>query len=433
MKIENRGTLLNALVDASELEHGLLCQYLFAAFSVKETAAEGISWEQAETLRRWKRTLLEIAREEMAHLGTVCNLLTAVGGAPHFRRPNFPQTPKYYPLDIPYDLERLNDESLTRFVRYETPATGVPETALIAPSPISFSSVGDLYRAIRDAFETLPESELFIGPQADQDDNDWSRGLQIFPVADAKSAIKAIDFIISQGEGVPAHREGSHYSRFVAVRDELRRLLAASPRTDPARPVALNPATRLHRDTIRKSVTIITDPVTLAVAELLNVSYETTLLMLQQFYSFGAETSDQREVLRQSTREMMSGVVRPLGELLTRLPVAPGSTDCAGACFELYGDVAVTSHTDVAWKVIEERLRSAGTEGINLEASRSFPRLQLASENLITIANNLSRAAVAVPVTPTARLAKSRPQAAKKPPPIRAASQRYARPSGKER
>ena len=79
MEITSREELVDALTEAAELEHGLLCQYVFAAVSLKQTADEGITWPQAELVRGWKRTLLEVARQEMAHLGTVCNLLTAIG------------------------------------------------------------------------------------------------------------------------------------------------------------------------------------------------------------------------------------------------------------------------------------------------------------------------------------------------------------------
>ena len=77
--IDTREELINNLTEAAELEHGLLCQYLFAAFSMKKHPADGITWAQAERIRAWERNILEVAREEMAHLGTVSNMLTAVG------------------------------------------------------------------------------------------------------------------------------------------------------------------------------------------------------------------------------------------------------------------------------------------------------------------------------------------------------------------
>ena len=79
-KIDTREELINALTEAAELEHGLLCQYLFAAFSMKKHPTEGATWPQLELVRSWEAHILRVAREEMAHLGTVTNLLTAIGG-----------------------------------------------------------------------------------------------------------------------------------------------------------------------------------------------------------------------------------------------------------------------------------------------------------------------------------------------------------------
>ncbi len=90
--------LINALIEAAELEHGLLIQYLFAAYSLKKRPPEGITWAQVEKVRDWERAILVVARQEMAHLGNVCNLLTAIGGAPHFERRNMPQPMSEYYL-----------------------------------------------------------------------------------------------------------------------------------------------------------------------------------------------------------------------------------------------------------------------------------------------------------------------------------------------
>ena len=39
--IDTREELINALSEAAELEHGLMVQYLFAAFSIKRGTDEG--------------------------------------------------------------------------------------------------------------------------------------------------------------------------------------------------------------------------------------------------------------------------------------------------------------------------------------------------------------------------------------------------------
>jgi hypothetical protein len=41
--IEHREALIDMLCEAAELEHGIMCQYLFAAFSLREREDEGLT------------------------------------------------------------------------------------------------------------------------------------------------------------------------------------------------------------------------------------------------------------------------------------------------------------------------------------------------------------------------------------------------------
>ena len=42
VRIENRAQLIYLLTEAAELEHGIMCCYLFAAFSMKSDVKEGV-------------------------------------------------------------------------------------------------------------------------------------------------------------------------------------------------------------------------------------------------------------------------------------------------------------------------------------------------------------------------------------------------------
>src|SRR5262245_62425506 len=86
--IEHREALIYMLCEAAELEHGIMCQYLFAAFSLKQRADEGLSDAELETTTRWRRSVMHIATQEMLHLALVHNILSAIGAAPHLARPN---------------------------------------------------------------------------------------------------------------------------------------------------------------------------------------------------------------------------------------------------------------------------------------------------------------------------------------------------------
>ncbi len=95
--IEHREALIYMLCEAAELEHGIMCQYLFAAFSLKQTTAEGLTTEQLAAVTRWRQQISHVATQEMLHLALVHNLLSAIGAAPHLARPNLPQPASHYP------------------------------------------------------------------------------------------------------------------------------------------------------------------------------------------------------------------------------------------------------------------------------------------------------------------------------------------------
>src|SRR5258708_9514844 len=77
--IEHREALIYMLCEAAELEHGIMCQYLFAAFSIKQDAVEGLTDDQVATVRRWRERISHVAAQEMLHLALVQNLLSAIG------------------------------------------------------------------------------------------------------------------------------------------------------------------------------------------------------------------------------------------------------------------------------------------------------------------------------------------------------------------
>ena len=95
--IEHREALIYMLCEAAELEHGIMCQYLYAAFSLKQSEAEGLTPAEADATSRWRKHISHIAAQEMLHLSLVQNLLSAIGAAPHLSRPNFPQPARPLP------------------------------------------------------------------------------------------------------------------------------------------------------------------------------------------------------------------------------------------------------------------------------------------------------------------------------------------------
>ena len=74
VRIENRAHLIYLLTEAAELEHGIMCCYLFSAFSIKKNVSEGVTEDQLAVMNRWRRTILNVATDEMTHMALACNL-----------------------------------------------------------------------------------------------------------------------------------------------------------------------------------------------------------------------------------------------------------------------------------------------------------------------------------------------------------------------
>ena len=119
--LEHREALVYTLGKAAELEHLVMLQYLFAAFSLKQDVREGVTPEQLVAIQRWRKTLLEISAQEMLHLALVQNLLTAVGAAPRLARPNFPMPAYAYPAGVRIELLPFGEAALRHFAFLERP------------------------------------------------------------------------------------------------------------------------------------------------------------------------------------------------------------------------------------------------------------------------------------------------------------------------
>jgi hypothetical protein len=401
MAIDTREELINALAEAAEIEHGLLIQYLFAALCMKKRPDEGLAPQQLAACRQWQGVIFGVAVEEMGHLGTVCNLHSAIGVDPHFSRPNFPQQTGYYPF--PFDLVPFSDEALYRFQVFELPRGAPlppppgadldappPELALaeaVAPEPVTFRYVGELYAEIADAFRTLPERELFIGPRSSQATDDWSVALDLRTVNDRGQALAAIQDIIEDGEGTPDTQGSSHFGRFSAIR----RAFFELGRFPAAREVVRNPLTRQHRDAPAGD-SVIENEATRSVAELFNIVYAAVLQMLLQYFSYGGETAEQREAIKAALSRLMSVAIRPVAEILTELPYAEATDPRrAGPGFELYGPIIASPFPDARWTLLLERFDQVTRHAAEL--ATVAPRLAPIAETVGFVRRSLALAA----------------------------------------
>jgi CDGSH-type Zn-finger protein/truncated hemoglobin YjbI len=376
--IEHREALIYMLCDAAELEHAIMCQYLFAAFSLKQSTDEGLTEAELESVSRWRREIAHVASQEMLHMALVQNLLSAIGAAPHLSRPNLPHPANHYPAGVRLALLPFGEPALRHFMFLERPegmalhdADGLEavrraephlDPGDIVPRLQDFATIGHLYRSIEGGLSHLTEKNgersLFIGSsrvQATQPAFPWP---ELIAVTDLESARQAIETILDQGEGPRGDWKEAHFGRFVNILDEYQTMRDSDPEFEPVRPVLVANV----RPTERPSdVPLITDPFAARCTDLFNVGYEILLLTLERYFAHTDETDAQLSALADVTLQLMLRVLRPMGELLSTLPAGsnyPGQT--VGASFELFyeGDYLMP-HRGTAWIILEERLREA--------------------------------------------------------------------------
>jgi Ferritin-like len=365
--ITTRADLVSALDEAAELEHGLMIQYLHAAFSIKKAGepdspyGRALTPAQYEIARRWQATILKVARQEMEHLALVNNLRIGIGAPPYFWRPNFPVKYEYDPFDRPFWLERFDVDSIQRFIYFEKPEVwspddcgpdpqiiarqldtrleGVEEAVPLrassnAPTYPPIDSIQDLYDVVTDAINNVHQipdldnlfvfKDLTASRQHEPYDNfvfSQEANVFVFPVYDRQSAKAAIDEILKEGEGVSAQPSyASHYCSYSWIYDGMK---AAG--FDAAWNVVLN----LSTDNV-------TDQVAQTAMGLFDYAYTTMLYMLSSFYAFyvpetesggpGPGTNGKISAALQDCAfaPMMTMVLRPLAEIITRLPAGDG-------------------------------------------------------------------------------------------------------------
>ena len=373
--VTDREELIYLLSEASELEHGLCCSYLFTAFSLKRGPDEDLTPSELDTVRRWDRVITGVAVQEMLHLALASNLLTALGAAPHLRRPNFPQRSKYYPPNLQLTLRGFDERTLDHFIFIERPegmdfpdapgfeaiesiVTATP-TDGIEPTDVSFSSVAQLYRDIEAGFSSLRErygeEKVFIGAPRSQATSAFFPFPELTPVTDLASAIKVIELIVEQGEGLRGDIENSHYARFLGIRGELDQLRAARPGFEPARPVMENPHTQPPPDAT--GFNLVDNAEACRISDLFNASYALMVELLMRYFAHTEETQAELHTLVNTALGLMRGVIEPLGATLTTLPAtATGDAQRAGACFAFYRSIDYLPHREAAWIVFAERL-----------------------------------------------------------------------------
>jgi hypothetical protein len=365
-----RAHLIHLLVEAAEIEHNLLCSYLYAAFSLK-TADEGLSTQEAAAVHGWRKTIVGVAVEEMGHLALVNNLLVAVGGNAHFDRPNLPVPPGYHPAGFVIRLTPFSKATLDHFIFLERPLSspihegagfedehGVARTATsgqLTPSTPDYETIGEFYGDIEALITALVgrlgESILFAPAGLDRQLGPADLklpGLRL--IRNAEDAAVAIQTIVEQGEGAPAETEDCHFVRFREIVAEWEALEAANPAFAPAHPAAEDPVMRRPADDVDR--VWITHSQSAALLDLGNATYALMMGLLAQAYSPGIGADDRRGYVG-AALALMHGV-SDAGSALARSPSGQSSSN-AGLTFAVPRSMGALSPT-VAARLLSERV-----------------------------------------------------------------------------
>ena len=368
----NREQLLHSLYEASELEHNLMCTYLYAAFSLKSGEPEGLKPAEAEAVARWQRTIIQVAVEEMGHLAAVWNITSALGGSPRFGRTNFPLDPGYLPAGVVVKLAPFNPATLQHFVflerpngseerdgegfAAERPFTRAVDVPRLTPTATDYATVGEFYASIqqglKDFVAQVGEAAAFCGNPALQLSAAEVDLAGARAVICLKTALAAFDAIVAQGEGAPQHSATSHFQSFVAIRSEYRELLAANPAFEPALPAATNPV--LRRPPRPEGRVWLENPEAGATVDLANAAYGLMLRLLGYAYSIASPAPE--KALAVDLGIGLMHATAALGERAARLPAGPSNPSChAGMSFTTLRDAAPLPQGPGARRLFTER------------------------------------------------------------------------------
>lgn len=367
-----REQLIHALYEAAELEHNLMCTYLYAAFSLKDES-EGLSAEEAEAVKRWRRAILDVAIDEMGHLAAVWNITAAIGGAPRFGRVNFPLDAGYLPAGIVVKLAPFSEEVLQHFIFLERPEgsteregkgfepdrafSRAARTPRITPMGFDYETVGEFYavmqRGLAIMSERLGEHALFCGDPAYQltaHEVDLGGAAAVLCT---KTAVAACEAIIAEGEGAAVENPRAHFCRFRAVRDEMAALKRKNPTFQPAHPAATNPV--LRQPPNPEGRVWLEDPAASAIVDVANASYQTTMRLLAYAYVTPSPSAE-KSLAVDLAIDLMKALTL-LGESAARRPAGPSNPHCnAGVSFTALRDSAPLPRSNSTRRYFAERL-----------------------------------------------------------------------------
>jgi Ferritin-like len=367
------------LTIGAQIEHSLMVQYLYAAWSL---GGSQVPEEHRHAVAAWRQIILGIAKEEMGHLVTVQNLLRFLGAPLALDREDYPWDSGLAPY--PFALERLTRSTLAKYVIAESPETWPDDVsgaerqeieALAAGTSGShINRVGVLYKALIDLFKdarALPVSAFHpetypLQASWDEFGRGYGKGARgssvagtektpdvlVLRAASRSDALAALSAIAEQGEA-PSTRgatddEASHFRRFLNVfrafpKDGAWEATVAVP-TNPVAPGLAAGA--------GEGQTAIKDEQAGLWANLFNIRYRMLLSYLAHSYSPpGASGLERRQgvVINRLFGEMYN--LRAIASVLTRRPLEAAGDARAGAPFQMPYSLVLPDNDAAFWRL----------------------------------------------------------------------------------
>jgi hypothetical protein len=403
----------------AQIEHALMVQYLYAAYSL---GGPQVPPEHQRMVQGWQEVILGIAKEEMGHFISVLNVLRLVGGPLNLDREDYPYSSDFYPF--PFALEPLTQRSLAKYVYAEMPenwtgplAEEVRREAEAGAGGAELNRVGAIYStmikllspATADQPAYLPDSDFDAETypfQASWDE--WGRGYQggargttfaqateaalkstpdvlVTPLASRDDAVAALQAIATQGEAPPdgTTSDPSHFARFLKIYVEFKNS-GANGKWLPTRNVPTNPVVSSDMDgdgqVLTPEGTPIEHPEAKLWAHLSNLRYRMLLANVSHAYTIpGPLTHEGMPTARGTLINATFGEmynVRSIANILVRTPRGPTGDGVAGPPFQMPYTLDLPEGERNRWRLHRDLLQASAPLVRELLAITSDERKQ---------------------------------------------------------
>jgi Ferritin-like len=385
---------------AAEIEHALMVEYMYAAYSL---GGPDVHPERRIEVAQWQETILGIAKEEMGHLMTVQNLLRCLGGPLNLDREDYPWDSEFYPFR--FELRPLTLKSLAKYVYAESPAPEdwkgkeADDIRRLAQDEVGKGApvhrVGALYSLIASLLQSpdAVKDADFRGSTYPFQSNwdEWGRGykagargnatggsmsgtpdLIILPIASRTDALAAIQAVASQGEANTNDSDSapSHFARFLKIY----RQFPKDAEWKPTRNVPSNPYVTTDSDSGEdeesQDGTPITHPAGMLWGHLFNVRYRLLLTNLMHCFEYPSNISTDsqstpRGLLVHATFGEMYNI-RAISQILVQTPLHPAEPELkAGPPFQVPYTLKLPVDVEDRWHLHLDLLEaSAGLAGL---------------------------------------------------------------------